>query len=252
MVRPCALPHVITPARIPLQAEKRRGWATGNDVEYRDEGPMGAGWSWNLDERVIQGDCNLWTVVTGSGSQTFRRLETNGPFEAEKGYHAKLALVSDELVFTDLSNTKHFFRHAGHDGEWRLDRVVEPHGDRLVPTYDGHGLLVEMAEMAAEDLTRPVRRLLFNYQFIAGSYRLTSVVSGGSPAQDVEVRVVYGYDERYGNLIAVRREDVHDAELPIEERYTYTGDARPDDPHQLVRVEDANAAETGGKTEYEY
>ncbi|HET9316804.1 MAG TPA: DUF6531 domain-containing protein, partial [Vicinamibacteria bacterium] len=207
------------------------------------QGVLGAGWSWNFDSRVVEGACGLWTVITADGSsQTFRTTDGGETFAPQRGYHTKLEHRSDRLVFTDKSGAEHFFSEQNDSGRWRLDHVQEPHGDRLVPRYDLSGRVVEVWEVGAEDLTRPLRSLKMGYHVVAGVPRIVSILS-----EPLKVRVVYTYDGD-GNLTSVRHEDVENREQVTESYEYYPVSQNPLDPHQLRAAVDANRA----RTEYEY
>ncbi len=95
---------------------------------------------------------------------------------------------------------RHYFKEpvdpAQPRGAKRLERTVEPHGDRVELTYDLAGRVSSVREVLRGE--RPVRFLDVRYVKAYGHDRLASVESS------LGQRVEYGYDAK-GNLTSVKR-----------------------------------------------
>jgi RHS repeat-associated protein len=217
-------------------------------------GALGSGWSWNLESLVARSSCGLYTVVTADGSSQVFRSTDGTTFIPQRGYHTRLQRNADSsLTFTDKSGTKHRFVSPGDlarpTGVWRLESVEEPHGDRLVATYDGQGRLVSLGEVPRGQ-GQAVRSLHFTYVHVAGLDRVRTV-SAMAGATDLRLDVTYDYDAATGSLLAATRTGDNVAGQPPAEprveRYEYSA-SDPRDRHQLTAVVDPN----GNRTEYVY
>ncbi|MGE0454278.1 MAG: RHS repeat-associated core domain-containing protein [Vicinamibacteria bacterium] len=222
-------------------------------------GVIGAGWSWNYDSWLSKGECGLYTVSTADGSsQTFRSSDGQ-TFTPQKGYHTRLERDGPGLLFTDKSGTKHRFRGVGpggdsNEGPWRLQEIEEPHGDRIVPRYDGIGRVTRIDEMP-KDASDAVRSLHLEYERVLGVDRLARVsastrVNGVSGGLGLEVE--YAYDADTGNLLTATRSGRNlpggaSADAPLVEKYEYSADDVRD-RHQLTAAVDPN----DNRTEYRY
>lgn len=228
------------------------------------EGLVGAGWSFGYHSRLYEDTtCGLATVVTADGSsQVFQSNDSLQTFTPQKGYHTRLEREGiDAYVFIDKAGNRHRFDTRDPRGARRLEHIEEPHGDRLVFSYDGQTRLTRVAEVHPE--AGEVRALDFEYETIFGFDR---IVRAQSPA--LSLAVDYDYDER-GNLTSCTRsgENIPEATGPATpprvERYEYLPphplnpnvppaagaplyDPRRD--HQLAAVVDPN----GSRREYVY
>jgi RHS repeat-associated protein len=224
-------------------------------------GPLGGGWSFNYGSGVFpDGDCGLVTVVTADGSsQVFSSGDGLQSFEPQKGYHARLertgSLDHSVYRFTDKAGNVHHFESQDASRRPRLDFIEEPHGDRLVFTYDGADRLTEVAEVHPE--AGEVRAVTFTYRSIYGEDRIVRAEIAA-----LGLAVDYEYDAQ-GNLTKATRDGANlsgaaPAAAPRVERYRYLAlppgiDGRPPlsdfrKQHQLVETTDPN----GNRREYGY
>ena len=221
-------------------------------------GPLGGGWSLNYTSRLFtDGGCGLVTVVTADGSsQVFRSTDGLVSFTPQKGYHTRLERDGSVYSFIDKAGNVHHFESPDADGRPRLDFIEEPHGDRLVFSYDGTSRLTKVAEVQEE--AGELRAVTFAYQSIYGSDRVVRAEIAA-----LGLAVDYEYDAR-GNLTKVTRNGVNlagaetAATAPRVEQYRYR--SLPPGPggrppasdlrkqHQLVEVTDPN----GNRREYVY
>jgi RHS repeat-associated protein len=213
-----------------------------------EDGRVGAGWGWNYDAAVSPMSCGLYNVSTADGGgQVFRSSDGGQTFTPQKGHHGKLKRLPDTgYEYVDKAGVKHYFREpvdpAQPEGARRLERVVEPHGDRIEVAYDLQGRVSSVREVLRGE--RPVRSLDVRYTRVYGHDRLGSVESS------LGHRVEYGYDDK-GNLTSVKRSGLNvdggpDAE-PTTEAYEYST-ASTRDPHQMTAAVGPN----GDRTEYAY
>jgi RHS repeat-associated protein len=231
---------------------------TYSSAGWSSQGPLGGGWSLNYGSGLfVDGGCGLATVVTpDGGSQVFR--STNGlvSFTPQKGYHTRLEREGNVYLFTDKAGNVHHFESPDPEGRQRLDFIREPHGDRLVFTYDGASRLTKVAEVHPE--AGEVRAATFAYQPVYGEDRIVRAEIAG-----LGLAVDYEYDTR-GNLTKATRkgQNLPGAEIaatePLVEGYRYltmpavaqgrpsAGDLRKE--HQLVETTDPN----GHRREYVY
>jgi len=213
-----------------------------------EDGRAGAGWGFNYDAAVSPMSCGLYNVSTADGGgQVFRTSDGGFTFTPQRGYHGALKrLVDKSYEYVDKAGVKHYFREPVDpmlpEGARRLDRSVEPHGDRIELAYDLQGRVSSVREVLRGE--RPVRSLDIRYTRVYGHDRLRSVESS------LGHRVEYGYDAK-GNLTSVKRSGQNvdggpDAE-PLVESYEYST-ANFRDPHQLTAAVGLN----GERTEYAY
>jgi RHS repeat-associated protein len=220
---------------------------------WSSDGPLGAGWSLNYAARLFEdGNCGLVTVVTpDGGSQVFQSDDGLLSFRPQKGYHTRLERSGSIYRFIDKAGNVHHFESPDPDGRPRLDFIEEPHGDRLVFTYDGLSLLTKVAEVQSD--AGEVRALTFAYEPFNGSERVVRAEIAA-----LGLAVDYEYDPR-GNLVKATRDGrnlVGDSPAePRVETYGYLGVGSPATPgfdlrqeHQLVEVTDPN----GHRREYAY
>jgi RHS repeat-associated protein len=221
---------------------------TYSSAGSNDEGPLGGGWSLNYAGRLFEdGRCGLVSVVTpDGGSQVFHSSDGLTTFTPQKGYHTRLEREGRVYRFVDKAGNVHHFESQDPDGRPRLDYIEEPHGDRLVFTYDGASLLTKVAEVQAE--AGEVRALTFAYRPVNGFDRIVRAEMAG-----LGLAVDYDYDTR-GNLVKATRDGRNlegggPAAEPRVEKYGYLrpatspGGAVAPDPtreHQLVEVTDPN------------
>src|SRR5262249_51067236 len=158
---------------------------------------MGAGWSWNYGSTITASDCGLVNVSTPDGSgQVFRTTDGGQTFTPQRGYHTRLNRLSDgSYEFIEKSGNRYYFREPldPHrlDGPVRLDRIVEPHGDKIEVDYDLYGRVSRVREVLKGE--RPVRSLSVRYERHGGYDRIASVRSS------LGHEVTYDYDSE-GNL----------------------------------------------------
>ena len=185
-----------------------------------------------------------------------RRQELAGR-RRQKGYHTKLERAGSVWRFTDKAGNVHHFESPDQEGRPRLDFLEEPHGDRLVFTYDLSSRLVKVAEVQAE--AGEVRAITFAYRTIAGFDRITK-----AEIAPLGLSVEYEYDGLSNLTKATRNgQNLAGSEItatePRVERYRYLSlpapaPGQPPTPinvlkqHQLVAVTDPN----GHSREYVY
>lgn len=251
-------------------------------------GVMGAGWSHNLDVRLVRDNCDRLMVVGGAGTgNTFynpqsdparaasfssSRFQVAGDakfYTAQIGYHSTLIEDPDDVdpeknpsrfyFFTKDRTRYEFELEKGLPGEVYTLRLIEdPHGNRLIFNYkDG-----DSDSTTLDSVTDAVgRKLRLSYQQIYHRKRVVGVkaevADAGDPnAAQLNIEIQYGYDE-IGNLVAVTRTtpyagfDFNDERI---QRYDYsvTDVADPNqeaaDRHNLIKYTDPN----GYVTEYVY
>ena len=231
---------------------------TYSSAGWSSQGPLGGGWSLNYGAGLfVDGGCGLATVVTpDGGSQVFQSNDGLVSFTPQKGYHTRLERDGSVYRFTDKAGNVHHFESPDADGRPRLDFIEEPHGDRLVFTYDGASRLTKVAEVQPE--AGEVRAATFTYRSIYGDDRIVRAEIAA-----LGLAVDYEYDTR-GNLTKATRngQNLAGAEIaatePRVEGYRYltmpavaggrpsAGDLRKE--HQLVETTDPN----GHRREYVY
>ena len=198
---------------------------TYSSAGWSSDGPLGGGWSLNYAGRLFEdGNCGLVTVVTpDGGSQVFQSDNGLVTFTPQKGYHTRLERDGRTYRFIDKAGNVHHFESPDPDGRPRLDFIEEPHGDRLVFTYDGANLLTKVAEVQAE--AGEVRAVTFAYQTFNGAERIVR-----AEIASLGLAVEYEYDTR-GNLVKATRSgrnlEGDPAAEPRVERYGYLGVRAP-------------------------
>jgi RHS repeat-associated protein len=220
---------------------------TYSSAGHSPEGVMGAGWAWNYAASLTQLECGLVSVTTADGSSQV--FQSNGDqFTPQKGYHTRLVKNGDlSYDFFDKSNTRHHFSAPDDpqkpDTKRRLDYIEEPHGDRIVPTYDENKQLIRVEEVQAG--AGPQRSLEISYAR-AGEFDRVSKIT----VPDLAIEVDYGYDG-VGNLTSAARKA---ANLPgpgpaagQSTSYSYSS-GNLKDPHQMLSATGPN----GDRTEYVY
>jgi hypothetical protein len=194
---------------------------TYSSAGVSSEGVMGAGWAFNYASNLTPGDCGLVNVSTADGSsQVFRTTDGGTTFTPQKGYHTRLVKLPDgSYDFVDKAGTRHHFREPEDPTDpnvpRRLEYIEEPHGDRIVPTYDSAGRVVKVAEVQRGV---EVRTLVVNYTKAGGFDRIAKVTAPG-----LALEVSYGYDS-FGNLTTVTRSGANVAGPAAEgwtNRYEY-------------------------------
>jgi RHS repeat-associated protein len=207
---------------------------------------LGPGWSWNWAMTVTENyECRTVAVQGMDGQvQVFQADEQWTTFKPQKGYHGKLVAIGVEVYeFTDKAGVRHRFvdqskrKSRKCEPRFRLEYIEEPHGDRLVPTYDLFSRVVKVSEVQAGN---PVRTMIVSYAVVAGVQRISQIDCLGS-------KITYSYDQNNANLIKVTRTGAGTDPATAEESYIYSaGDPR--DRHQLVTYVDPN----GARTDYKY
>ncbi len=227
-----------------LSFEVRRTYTSAGTS---DAGTLGAGWSWSYEASVTPSSCGLVFVSDTKGGVVFRTLDGGHTFTPQKGHHGQLKRLDDlSYEYTDKEGVRYLYREPVDpmqpDGAQRLDRIVEPHGDRIEISYDLLGRVATIREVLKGE--RVVRTLSVRYVRILGEDRVSSIAS------NLGHLVEYSYDQK-GNLTGAKRsganlEGAPDA-IPSFETYEYsTGSLR--DPHQMTAVNGPN----GERTEYSY
>jgi RHS repeat-associated protein len=222
---------------------------TYSSAGRRPEGAMGAGWAWSYAAALHIGDCAVVVTTADGSSQAFSSTSGGNPFKPQAGYHTTLVKNGDNSYdFFDKSHTRHHFKppldpaSPQPERERRLEYLEEPHGDRLVFSYDDDGRLARVTERHPE--AGNVRDLELTYERKKGLDRVTK----GEIAA-LNLRVAYGYDDE-GNLVSATRSgrNVDGPGAPDRvETYKYSpADAR--DRHQMLERTDPN----GNVTAYEY
>jgi len=200
---------------------------------------LGAGWAMNHDTSVTALEaCGLVVVRTADGGSQAFRPGPSGALVPQRGYHTELRRNPDgSFDFIDKAATRHHFAAPVEPGSptLRLEYIEEPHGDRIVPTYDSLGRLLRVDEWHPS--LGPVRSLLFEHQKVGGAWRISRVRAWGL---GIEAR--YRYD-RWGNLVLASRTDVESPGYSWNDRYEYSIDS-PRDRHQLVTALPAGQART--------
>jgi RHS repeat-associated protein len=226
---------------------------TYSSAGWSDEGPLGGGWALNYGSGLFEdGECGLVTVVTpDGGSQVFQSDNGLLSFRPQKGYHTRLEREGSVYRFIDKAGNVHHFESPDPNGRPRLDFIEEPHGDRLVFTYDGESLLTKVAEVQPD--AGEVRALTFSYKPFDGFPRIVH-----AEIAPLGISVEYEYDAR-GNLVKATRDGRNlagdPAAEPRVEKYGYLAVGSPAaasfdmrQEHQLVEVTDPN----GHRRDYAY
>lgn len=204
------------------------------------DGLLGAGWSFSYEASAYAMSCGKVAVETpDGGKQLFTELP-DGSYRPQRGYHGRLVRDTSAAAFDyfDKAGNRHHFTadggSAGPSMVHRLRYIEEPHGDRIVLTYEGTRL-TRVAEVHPE--SGEVRWISMRYGLKGGFERIVSIASSLGHAAS------YTYDA-YGNLVRAERTAPG---LSWSERFDYTiANAR--DRHQIVAVTDAN----GNRTTYTY
>ncbi len=214
---------------------------------YSSDGPLaasalGAGWTYSYAQRLVPlPECGIWVLVTADGaSQSFRATEAG--FRPQRGHHTRLYRRGDgAFEFVDKAGFRERFQDPAFPGgpALRLQRIEEPHGDRVVLNYDEQDRLLSADEWHPE--LGSVRTLRFAWTRVAGWPRLSSVQAWG-----LGLRVDYRYD-RHGNLALATRTDDDDADALATDRYEYASD-HPRWPHRMTAALEAGAE----RRDYEY
>ncbi len=211
------------------------------------EGSMGAGWAFNYEASLTVSECTLVVVKTPDGSsQVFRRTAA-GEYEPQPGYHTTLIGNDDgSFDFFDKAHVRYRFAAAPVDGGALGPRpllyVEEPHGDRLVLTYDPETHLVSEVGEVPRGATAPIRRLEVTYypDLIGGFRRIHTVAIAA-----LGLGVTYEYDE-HGNLTHAKSSGQNvsgRAAEPQEDTYWYSIEEERD-RYQLLAHQDANRHRT--------
>ena len=172
------------------------------------EGLLGAGWSFNYEAKLVESSCGLVSVRTADGSSQVFRFDGQD-YVPQPGYHTRLVKADDgSFDFYDKAHVRHHFE-PGSESERRLLFVEEPHGDRLVLTYDkvrpGPG---DRGRGGPPGDKKPARRLKVTYTDTptAGARSRCPAATRGSRrsrSPSCGWRRNYSYDA-FGNLIKRR------------------------------------------------
>jgi RHS repeat-associated protein len=222
---------------------------TYSSAGRRPDGAMGAGWAWSYAAALHIGDCAVVVTTADGSSQAFSSTSGGNPFKPQAGYHTTLVKNGDNSYdFFDKSHTRHHFKapldpaSPQPERERRLEYIEEPHGDRLVFSYDDDGRLARVTERHPE--AGNVRDLELTYERKKGLDRITKAEIAA-----LNLRAAYGYDEE-GNLVSATRSgrnvDGPDAPDRVETYKYSSADAR--DRHQMIERTDPNS----NVTAYEY
>ena len=196
------------------------------------EGVMGAGWSWTYGSSLQGPSCGKFTVTTADGNGAVFYQDGTG-FRPQKGYHVALRRTPADggFDFIDKAGNVHHFSGPLHPRDTlprRLEYIEEPHGDRIVLTYDARGRVSKVAEVQAG--AGEVRFLKVSYEEFGGHERITQVASG-----TLALQADYKYDE-HGNLTEARVSGSNVLGPRAEDRvYTYDYTVTNDrDLHQMA------------------
>lgn len=259
------------PGRGPALAFNRTYSSGGSD----SSGPLGAGWSHNLDVRLLRDGCGRYVVVGGEGSgnaftapavdaaklalftSPFFTPAANSLFYTPSlGYHSTLIRDGSNANRFDFFTTAHIRYHFEREGQmagevYTLRFIEDPTGNRLTFDY----LAIDNDPQTLDVVTDSAgRSLRLNYREIAGSKRITKVV--GDVAADPNdlmaapnIDLAYQYDA-IGNLVVVTRTTpyaAYDFQDERIEHYQYATE-NPNDGHNLIGYTDPN----GHLTSYSY
>ena len=178
----------------------------------------------------------------------FRTTDDHHSYTPQKGYHTRLVRNGDlSYDFFDKSGNRHHFREPVDEDHVspsrRLEYIEEPHGDRIVLSYNLENLVTRVAEVHPE--AGEVRALELEYEVKAASKRIKSITV---PGLGIEVR--YEHD-LFGNLVgAVRSGQNLEGDMaaaPRSESYRYTIESGID-RHQMLAYTGPN----GERVEYAY
>ena len=206
-----------------------------------EAGLAGAGWRLNYESAVTPvPTCGLVLVRTADGGTQAFVGSGGSDLRPERAHHTRLSGRSDgSYDFVDKAAIRHHFagRARGTAASLRLAWIEEPHGDRIVLTYDARGRLLQASEW--HPLLGPVRTLVFSPSTAGGADRVAAVHAWG-----LGRKVTFRHDE-WGNLVAATRADREGSSET--DRYEYeTSNTR--DRHQLT----SNSPHGGGRTAYAY
>lgn len=259
---------LLLPGRGP-DLEFARSYSSGGSDS---DSTLGAGWSHNLDVRLIKDGCGRFVVVGGEG--TGNAFSDDGQPDAAKaalfssdliavpadalfyppqlGYHSTLLRDPDNLdvfeFFTKSHVRYHFAREGMLAGEvYTLRFIEDPNGNRLTFDYTAIDADPTTLDVVTDSGSRSIR---LQYKQIANRKRIVEVlaeVSTDAAALNLapNITLQYGYDS-VGNLVAVTRTTpyegygLNDARV---ETYVYSN-ASPIDKHNLTGYTDPNGHTT--------
>ena len=206
------------------------------------EGLLGAGWAFSYESQLTVTHCQTVVLQTADGANQVFKLAADGQsVHAPEGLSWRGSIRNQDSSFDylDKAGVRHHFQEpddpTSEEGTRRLRYMEEPHGDRVVLTYDGNERLARVAEVHPDG--GELRWLEFRYVRKGGFDRISRMTSSlGHVA-------VYTYDD-WGNLTGAERVAT---DAPWRERYDYST-ANVRDRHQLVAVQTAN----GNRITYAY
>ena len=220
-----------------------------------EDSPLGAGWSFPFGGRIEQlapaqaggkprfavklanGDKSIFDLQGQPGSETLKapagRFETLERQPIEGGTPQRPRY---RFTYTTLGGRQRVFEELttvyGEPGVFLLRSESEPHGVKLLYSYDARGRLSEVRH------SHPLGpRLVFRYQKFAEFYRVVQVES-----PTTRHVVNYEYDEQ-GNLVRVVRSGANLPGQPAAPAQVWKYDYLPSqggDAHLLWRITDPN------------
>jgi RHS repeat-associated protein len=172
-----------------------------------EPGHLGRGWTHNWLARVIETPCAELILIGTEGSGMRFTPDGSGGWTPPRGYHGTLLRndVTDEIDFYTTGGTHyHFLRVTTLGGqpvgEWFLDFVEDPSGNRTNLVYEEGGDGLPRVKRVVEPTGR---ELLFTYDWRIFEYWGGDVLTRVDGPDFLETR--FDYDAR-GNLIEARRE----------------------------------------------
>ncbi len=239
---------------------------------------LGAGWSHSYQIQLNQ-DGGNWTIVGGEGSgNTFTEATSsyqdeqrqlfqmpNAKFyQPQAGYHTTLVQPDPSKPEFDFYTKAHVRYHFVRDNHacFILQYIRDPNGNEIDLFYDSrdtraterrkncetHSTVIQQRSTTSRLLGRA---LLFHYDTIFGSNRITSITGYDPDRTDLKgLKIEYKYDEnqtsKVGNLTSVTRVETTDSSAPKSrrtEKYKYY-EAENSDNHNLHKYIDPSGQVT--------
>ena len=193
-------------------------------------GPLGAGWTFSYDSRMVATPCGELILRGGDGSGIRFVSDGAGGFRALRGYHGTLVVDAGRLGFDYYTKGGNRYRfEPSRPNEWVLDSISDPNGNTTDLTYvAGPAGGLQLASVT--DSTG--RALRFRWE------RREFVTTTGDVIVRVEgpggLTMSYEYDA-WGNLARAAREPHPDGRPSRVERYEYsTGPGHPFEQRHLL------------------